>query len=362
MYAYKMSLMSSNQVITLTPLTAYNDHLPLFSSDDVLSVNCWDVARYLKQAEIVSVGKLMKTPKGYSPVLLSKEYAGEDAEMLSNLRVWRSDLVEGMFILEKVPFDVILCALQVLFETDLGVFYDHLLDHEQARAEGLFFIEGTLNGLVNVSEKTMLVDGRNMTTAWCMLLPHDITGDELAALITKNFAAIGGLLNCEQNQYHSVFLFSKQYFPSWINNIDYRHCISHIIDEQGLDGYIVRRTHEMNRRALVVKLMELTDPSQEKLDHVKIRKLNTLLVEERGKRPDEFLSLKDNYFDDDRFDVNEPFYGSTHMLNIPPTIQVEACSKIMQLNTEDTISELIAHSSARIRHEMMSEHDPIAVE
>jgi len=363
-----MFLLSSNKAVALTPTTKSLDRPSIFLENTSGAVNCWDVAEYLKQAEIVAIGKLVKTSSGYSPILISKEYAEDEVDMLSDLQGQKLDVItrasmmssleKGLFILDRVPFGMILAALQIFFETDLSVFYNHLLDHEQARADGFFFIEGTLNGLVNVSEKSMLVDGRDMETAWCMLLPHDITSDELVPIIKKNFSAICGLLKYDRSKDdYSVFFFSKQYFPAWMDDSDYRHCISHIIDRQGLEGYITPCTHEMNRRTLIEKLMELTDPSLSEFDDDKIHELNTLLVKEKGQDPNELLSLEDVCYNEQKPHIVDPFCGTPYTLNIHSAVQVEACSKIMRLGIEDTMMKLVTHSAPEIQEELMVKNE-----
>lgn len=365
MMLWKMFLLSSNKATLLSPTATSGERPPIFTESVSNTIDCWDLADILQRIDVVAIGKLVKTPSGYSPLLISNEYPSE-AAVRCDLTLEQPDVVTraslmkslepGLFVFDGVPFGMILAGLQIFFRFDLSIFYDHLVDHKQAREEGFFFVEGTLNGLMDIQEKTMLVDGRDLRSAWCMLLPYNITSDELAFVIEQNFSAICGLLRFGRSDVdYSVFLFSKRFYPAWMDNSDYRHCISYVIDEQGLEGYITPRTHEENRRALIQKLMELTDPSLEEFDEQKIFDLNSMLVKERGRNPKELLSIDDDYYDEHRPEILSPFCGAQYMLNISLDVQIQACSKIMGLSIGDTMIELKSRSALRIQAELAAQ-------
>jgi len=220
---------------------------------------------------------------------------------------------------------MILAALQQLFGINLGFFYNHLLDHKQARAEGFFFVEGNTRGVITMLLNSFLMECEEKN-AWCMLLPHDVTADELAPLIATRFSAICGGFN--------VYFLDKVNGPEFNERYDYKPYVSHVIDARRAKYYFYPRTRRELCRYVIEELDTLTNPSL--LTSSVYASWTAEQVNDEIENLLEILDYeKDNDMNDPTPPANEPLFphpSMSHFVNVPIDIQTEACAQIMQVS------------------------------
>lgn len=334
---YKMSLRMSNSSISFT-----ND-------DD------------LKAIELIAIGKLIKTETGYSPLLLTKAVANSSEIESKLIDTEKTCLIMSSHDFALKPNETIgYCYFDGLstvnmfahisraLNIEFNKIYDHLLTGivaDRARVEGFFFFDAELGYFGDeLFGVTMICDGRDDSGAWCMMIPRDITSDELASVIKNKFCAICGVIR-NYNGDLSIYFFNKEY--SFEGEEDYRHCITHFINEQDARGYYGPRTYGENRSELIEYLTMLRNSSND----------DPFYANEIEKTLDNLRSIDDND-DDEPFPltnrasdgtipfITKPFCGTQFFLNLPFNIQLSACAKILNVSEEDMLTKLYTHSDS----------------
>lgn len=316
-----------------------------------ISLSYENAVKQLKSVGIVAVGDLIKTPTGYSPLLLTKN---TNLEVSSEKLIRTSDSLKYYF--ENVDLSYAIWWLSQVTDLDMKEIYEHLYTGSgaavQARSEGYFFADSCLDHISGrwIINEPLIRDGYTGSSTWCLMIPFDITVNELVFVIKKYFGSICGVLINEDRK-PSVYFFKSNHCHN--NEYDYRHCISHIIDEKAIQGYYASRTYGEERQRLTKNLAELVDPSYvprsyEDLGN-QIKLYATSIAEISMYKSDEPYPLENRKSDNTMAFITEPFGSVQYFLNIPLDVQIMACAKVAEISVDEMVSRLRACTDPEIK-------------
>lgn len=328
-----------------------------------IAITIADAVDQLKAPKLVAVANLIKTSSGYSPLLLM-----DDADVVATLDLsnpknrmltvsqagnitHEEDIAShprGYCYFSGVRLADAVFWISQIIDVAPHEIYTHLLNSggiaRQARAEGYFFAETINTHPFEEYDGPYIGDGSNGFGAWNMMIPSDITIDELASIIKKQFCAIGGLVYNFREQM-SVFLFFKDGYEIG-DDADYRHCMSHIIDERGVESYSAPRTYGENTRHLI-KLLEFFsnpsfEPSHEQTVEGILRDHTDMLLSNLGENQDAPFPLTNRYDDGTMQFITELSRGIAHFTNVPLELQIAACAKVAEVSEEGMVTKIYA--------------------
>lgn len=329
------------------------------------SVSFDNIFNQLTLIKLVAVGDLVKTRTGYSPLLLTEEAEYEvghddddddDDTTFSKKLVKTGDKIDsvGYYYFEGVDLAEAIYHIHTVIDVPMDEIFKHLYSGTgaavQARAEGYFFIKSALECMDSqwLEQKPLIFDGISDGDT-CYLFPFDITADELAVLIKTHFCAIGGLVINDDDE-PSIYFFESS--DSYDNEYDFRHCMSHVINEKEIDGFCASSTYGDERQAIVKYLATIVDPSYVPGPHTNvgqnIEQYATMLAKIATKKSDELFPLSNRNPDGTMEFHTTPMSGMPCFLKVPLELQIAACAKVVGVSVEEMTNKLRACTNPEI--------------